>query len=181
MLMWCVQRRSSVRRVNNDGYLDVVSAHHVIDSTLKAAATLLNLLQLYFIVRHSTFQVTAYKCLLLLTCLSDLSVSIVVLIGQPASFPSCWPTFARHFEWREHNDKRKFGLVRVSGPRPKFISSHVILRSNTSSNIFGTFGGAETQKKFVKNYFFRKFALVPPGKFFFANVFPRLVKYRKMI
>lgn len=62
---------------------EVSEIHHIFDSVLHIAAVLLNLLLFYHILRNSTFQVAAYKYLLLLTCCSDLSISVVVLVGQP--------------------------------------------------------------------------------------------------
>ncbi|KAH7725284.1 Protein SRJ-5 [Aphelenchoides avenae] len=65
---------------------DVASLHHAIDTFKSSSSLLLNLLLFYLIVCHSTKQLQSYRNILLLTCVSDIFLSAIVLLDQPAMF-----------------------------------------------------------------------------------------------
>ncbi|KAH7702386.1 STR-94 protein, partial [Aphelenchoides avenae] len=59
-------------------------AYHIIDGTVHTIALLLNAALLLLILTCSRFKIKEYKSLLLVTCLGDLALAIVVVIGEPA-------------------------------------------------------------------------------------------------
>ncbi|KAH7722167.1 hypothetical protein AAVH_10342, partial [Aphelenchoides avenae] len=62
---------------------EIVHVHNAVATTIDTASILLNLLLLYLITCHSTVHMKAYKPILLLTCLGDMTLSFIVLVGQP--------------------------------------------------------------------------------------------------
>ncbi|KAH7703088.1 Protein Y9C9A.5 [Aphelenchoides avenae] len=65
---------------------NVASLHHAIDTFKSSLSLLLNLLLFYLIICHSTKQLQSYRNILLLTCVSDIFLSAIVLLDQPAMF-----------------------------------------------------------------------------------------------
>ncbi|KAH7717826.1 7TM GPCR protein [Aphelenchoides avenae] len=66
--------------------LDVKEIHHVVDTVKSSASLAMNVVLLYIILRHSSLQLTAYKRIFLMTCITDILLSLAVLISQPAMF-----------------------------------------------------------------------------------------------
>lgn len=64
---------------------DLHTLHHVVDTTIHAAAIVLNICLLVVIELDATKSLKAYKRVLQLTCISDLLVSLVTLLDQPVS------------------------------------------------------------------------------------------------
>lgn len=64
---------------------DIVHLHHAFATTIDVSSILLNLVLLYLITNHSTLHMKPYKPILLLTCLGDMTLSFIVLAGQPVS------------------------------------------------------------------------------------------------
>lgn len=64
---------------------DLHILHHVVDTTIHAAAIVLNICLLVVIELDATASLKSYKRVLQLTCISDLLVSSVTLLDQPVS------------------------------------------------------------------------------------------------
>ncbi|KAH7699810.1 hypothetical protein AAVH_33082, partial [Aphelenchoides avenae] len=58
--------------------------YHVVDSYVHFVAVGMNFLLLYLILTKSSLKVKEYKELLLLACFGDLTLAIVVMVGEPA-------------------------------------------------------------------------------------------------
>ncbi|KAH7719544.1 7TM GPCR protein [Aphelenchoides avenae] len=63
--------------------LDLRVVHHCLDTFINGFAVVLNTFLLNLILNHSTCYIKVYKHVLLTTCLSDLLLSLVTLLGQP--------------------------------------------------------------------------------------------------
>ncbi|KAH7697975.1 hypothetical protein AAVH_34937, partial [Aphelenchoides avenae] len=62
---------------------DLCFVHHCLDTFINGSAFILNIFLLYLILNHSTCYIKVYKHVLLTTCVSDLLLSLVTLLGQP--------------------------------------------------------------------------------------------------
>lgn len=52
---------------------------------MHATALMLNVGLLYLIQKHSSFRVTGYKTLFLITCASDIVLAAIMLVSQPVT------------------------------------------------------------------------------------------------
>lgn len=62
---------------------NVRAIHHVLDTLINGSALVLNFFLIYFILAHSSGYIKAYKRVLLTTCVSDILLALITLIGQP--------------------------------------------------------------------------------------------------
>lgn len=69
--------------VLHSNFTDPSSVHHFTETVVNSLSILLNSYLLYLILRHSTLYLRIYRRVLLIACWSDLSLSIVILLGQP--------------------------------------------------------------------------------------------------
>lgn len=65
--------------------LGVDEIHHAADAAIHVASFVLNLFLLYLVLRYADFKVKDYNKLILATCLGDLTLAIIVLLGEPVS------------------------------------------------------------------------------------------------
>ncbi|KAH7707889.1 7TM GPCR protein [Aphelenchoides avenae] len=64
----------------------VTEVHHLADTCINTVAIFLNFVLLCVILKCSSSQMRAYRNVLLMTCISDISLNVVALIVQPAIF-----------------------------------------------------------------------------------------------
>lgn len=71
------------RRCCETELLETGHLHRYLTTALEIVAVLANFLLLYLIMFHSTFSIRQFKGVFLLTCIGDMVLCTVTLIGQP--------------------------------------------------------------------------------------------------
>ncbi|KAH7718233.1 STR-94 protein [Aphelenchoides avenae] len=67
--------------------LSVAKLHHYADACVSSLSLIFNFLLLYMLMKRTTVEMRQYRKVLLMTCISDIALSSIVFIAQPAVLP----------------------------------------------------------------------------------------------